>query len=64
MMGNEERDVGSKGNMAMKVGHFVNTKTFPPEVSIDNHRTVANLFWEKVVNRSAQIAIREKNLGV
>ena len=26
--------------MAMKVGHFVNIKTSPPEVIIDKHRTV------------------------
>ena len=51
-------------DMAMKKGHFVNIETSPPEVAIDNHRTVTTLFWERVVNRSEEIAIREKDFGI
>ena len=54
----------TKEDMAMKVGHFVNVQTSPPEVAIDNRRTVTTLFWQRVVKRSAQIAIREKDLGI
>ena len=48
----------------MKVGHSVNIETYPPEVVIDNHRTISSLFWERVVNRSTEIAIREKDFGI
>ena len=51
-------------NVAMKLGHFVNIETSPPEVAIDNHRTVSTLFWERVINRSEEIAIREKDFGI
>ena len=48
----------------MKIGHFVNIEISPPEVAVDKHRTVPPLFWERVVNRSADIAIREKDFGI
>ena len=51
-------------DVAMKLGHFVNIETSPPEVAIDNHRTVSTLFWERVINRSEEIAIREKDFGI
>ncbi len=54
----------TKENLAMKAGHFINIETSPPEVVIDNHRTVSGLFWEKVVERSTEIAIREKDFGI
>ena len=54
----------AKEDLEMKKGHFINIEASPPEVFIDNHRTVSGLFWEKVIERSSEIAIREKDFGI
>ncbi|MEX0942766.1 MAG: AMP-binding protein [Pseudomonadales bacterium] len=44
--------------------HIVDIKTQPPIVSVDGCRTVPALFWKRVQEVPAKIALREKDFGI